>query len=407
MDDGHFFRAGYHADKDDLKEIKELRINKTCLFDMVSYRGIAVLTTDGQVKLFEKELLGDYRWKYNEISGKADELKTRIEKWTDIVDVAVVSCGSAIGYIPKEISNQLSFDVPWETVIYAVIGLKRDGTLIKQYFLVSHEHGNEGVLGILPDEIHLEELSDFQHQYFGCTDQWDRIISIRATRHTIYALKLDGTVISSDNDKTLWNNVISMEKTSTNKSVFFVVITNDGRVQFTSRYSKNSTGIRLFNNADEYIQKRAEMGPSQERINELKEEEEKLRDKLNNLAEVYDQKMNEKKGLFGGRKKKEIDQYAEQIEMTKKELERIEFLVSCPDYFEYSGLGQSEQGQFDSTAIQKIMWEHDKQQWMQANAGQKEASVIGRAAAGAVIAGPAGAVVGALSAVDKNNRNKK
>ena len=35
-----------------------------------------------------------------------------------------------------------------------------------------------------------------------------------------------------------------------------------------------------------------------------------------------------------------------------------------------------------------------------------EASVIKRAAAGAVIAGPAGAVVGAVSAADKNNRNK-
>ena len=37
----------------------------------------------------------------------------------------------------------------------------------------------------------------------------------------------------------------------------------------------------------------------------------------------------------------------------------------------------------------------------------KDASVIGRAVAGAVIAGPTGAVVGALSAVDKNNRKKK
>lgn len=41
------------------------------------------------------------------------------------------------------------------------------------------------------------------------------------------------------------------------------------------------------------------------------------------------------------------------------------------------------------------------------SSGQKDASVIGRAVAGAVIAGPAGAVVGALSAVDKNNKNRK
>ena len=38
---------------------------------------------------------------------------------------------------------------------------------------------------------------------------------------------------------------------------------------------------------------------------------------------------------------------------------------------------------------------------------EKDASVVGRAVAGAVIAGPTGAIVGALSAVDKNNRNKK
>lgn len=38
---------------------------------------------------------------------------------------------------------------------------------------------------------------------------------------------------------------------------------------------------------------------------------------------------------------------------------------------------------------------------------EKDASVIGRAVAGQIIAGPAGAVVGALSAVDHNNKNKK
>lgn len=39
----------------------------------------------------------------------------------------------------------------------------------------------------------------------------------------------------------------------------------------------------------------------------------------------------------------------------------------------------------------------------------KDASVIGRGVAGAVIAGPAGAVIGAVSAIDKNmkNANKK
>lgn len=37
---------------------------------------------------------------------------------------------------------------------------------------------------------------------------------------------------------------------------------------------------------------------------------------------------------------------------------------------------------------------------------KKDASVIGRAVAGGVIAGPVGSVVGALSAVDKNNKNR-
>ena len=37
----------------------------------------------------------------------------------------------------------------------------------------------------------------------------------------------------------------------------------------------------------------------------------------------------------------------------------------------------------------------------------KDASVIGRAVVGGVVAGPVGAVVGALSAVDKNNRKRK
>lgn len=36
----------------------------------------------------------------------------------------------------------------------------------------------------------------------------------------------------------------------------------------------------------------------------------------------------------------------------------------------------------------------------------KDASVIGRGVAGGLVAGPVGAVVGALSAVDKNNKNR-
>ena len=38
---------------------------------------------------------------------------------------------------------------------------------------------------------------------------------------------------------------------------------------------------------------------------------------------------------------------------------------------------------------------------------EKDTSVVGRAVVGGIIAGPAGAVVGALSAVDKNNKSKK
>ena len=43
----------------------------------------------------------------------------------------------------------------------------------------------------------------------------------------------------------------------------------------------------------------------------------------------------------------------------------------------------------------------------QLHENKKDASVIKRGIAGQVIAGPAGAVVGALSAVDKNNRNQQ
>jgi len=38
-------------------------------------------------------------------------------------------------------------------------------------------------------------------------------------------------------------------------------------------------------------------------------------------------------------------------------------------------------------------------------ATNKDASVVGRAVAGGIIAGPAGAIVGAISAADKNNKN--
>ena len=41
------------------------------------------------------------------------------------------------------------------------------------------------------------------------------------------------------------------------------------------------------------------------------------------------------------------------------------------------------------------------------NKSNKDASVVGRAVVGGIVAGPAGAVVGALSAVDKNNKKNK
>lgn len=41
------------------------------------------------------------------------------------------------------------------------------------------------------------------------------------------------------------------------------------------------------------------------------------------------------------------------------------------------------------------------------NKNNKDASVVGRAIAGQIIAGPTGAIVGALSAIDKNNKNRE
>ena len=51
---------------------------------------------------------------------------------------------------------------------------------------------------------------------------------------------------------------------------------------------------------------------------------------------------------------------------------------------------------------------NEAQRMYSKNTGEqkKDASVVGRAVAGGVVAGPVGAVVGALSAVDKNNKNR-
>ncbi len=38
---------------------------------------------------------------------------------------------------------------------------------------------------------------------------------------------------------------------------------------------------------------------------------------------------------------------------------------------------------------------------------QKDASVVGRSLVGGIVAGPVGAIIGGLSAVNKNNRKKK
>ena len=45
--------------------------------------------------------------------------------------------------------------------------------------------------------------------------------------------------------------------------------------------------------------------------------------------------------------------------------------------------------------------------WEQSQPKKKDASVIGRGIVGGIVAGPAGAIVGALSAIDKNRKNNK
>lgn len=55
--------------------------------------------------------------------------------------------------------------------------------------------------------------------------------------------------------------------------------------------------------------------------------------------------------------------------------------------------------------IDELEMQH-KAHLSQLESQKKEASVLGRGIIGGIIAGPAGAVVGALSAVDKNRKNK-
>ena len=55
--------------------------------------------------------------------------------------------------------------------------------------------------------------------------------------------------------------------------------------------------------------------------------------------------------------------------------------------------------------LAEINRELDKQ--IKKSTEPKKASVIGRSVVGGIVAGPLGAVVGAISAADKNNRNKK
>lgn len=50
---------------------------------------------------------------------------------------------------------------------------------------------------------------------------------------------------------------------------------------------------------------------------------------------------------------------------------------------------------------------YDPRKFNSDSKSNKDASVVGRAVAGGVIAGPVGAVVGAASAIDKNMKNKK
>ncbi len=62
---------------------------------------------------------------------------------------------------------------------------------------------------------------------------------------------------------------------------------------------------------------------------------------------------------------------------------------------------------YDAQSYAAALNAMDRGRYYGSNSSGKDASVIKRAAAGAVIAGPAGAVVGALSAVDKNNRKRR
>lgn len=80
-----------------------------------------------------------------------------------------------------------------------------------------------------------------------------------------------------------------------------------------------------------------------------------------------------------------------------KAVDEIKELLNEKQYYT-NGLSVEEQRQIINALASSLQMESKP---------EKDASVIGRAVVGGVIAGPTGAVVGALSAVDKNNKKRK
>lgn len=261
-------------------------------------------------------------------------------------------------------------------------GLRKDGTLITY----SEDHYTDSYMRKVAEDLSgIVQIAFLpcgikgSKRFATLTSRGDLILNQKVIDHNVISIlkngyvRADGSIYEYDEDKDKYKVVEGVKLFSSVETI-------------EEEYAESATAVLLFkkNLEDEKI-----------RISN------ELQSKRNEIAPL--QKQYDSLGLFKAKEKKalrpSIDAISEVISTLKAELENIdEKLFSLPNgeaawkHFDLPKYGSYSVSEISAAAYNAVSYK------------KPGTSVIGSAAVGAVIAGPAGAIVGAIYAADKNRK---
>lgn len=212
-------------------------------------------------------------------AGYDEDKCNAVRGWRDVTAIAC-DCNHTVGL--RADGTAAAIDYPncenWRNVAVLVCdgeyGLRKDGT-------IASSHGN---------------------LFFG----WSDIIAVSGFSDHISALRSDGTVIAGCGESTKWTDIVSIYRGYSD----VYGIRKDGTVVATD--DERISGWRLFNSIDTLEQERAE-GLARARIEHLAKEKAKADRIAQKRAELQAERdelqaeLSQLKGLFSGKRRKEIE----------------------------------------------------------------------------------------------------